>query len=189
MKSFLLFSRALVTWPPKKQFFTHNSCFRVAFLPYVMRGDLWYEICVKKTWKPILKYPKYPNIRIFEKSLANDLELVCPPIIGCVYKIGLLLKLITSCNNLSTMTFYATHNSIYLPFTFWLANFKFASLMSTIVIQLSAKVVSWEISLIYRATPGSLSMQQHFGLRSPGNPSYHFVLRLYLSIYNILHSQ
>ena len=39
-----------------------------------MRGDS--ESASKNTSKPIFKYPKYSNIRIFENSLASDLVFV-----------------------------------------------------------------------------------------------------------------
>ena len=39
-----------------------------------MRGDS--ESASKNTSKPVFKYPKYSNIRIFENSLASDLVFV-----------------------------------------------------------------------------------------------------------------
>ena len=60
MKPFLPFSRALVTWPHKSQFFAHNSP-GLHFYPTscgVIRNQRQ-----KNTSNPIFKYPKYSNMK------------------------------------------------------------------------------------------------------------------------------
>ena len=48
---------------------------------FTLRHAGWFGISVKNTSKPIFKYPKCSNIRIFENSLVSDLVLCLPGLI------------------------------------------------------------------------------------------------------------
>ena len=69
MKPFLPSSQALVTWPPKKQFFADN--FSGLHLTLRHAGDS--ESVPKNLSKHSLKYPKYSNIRVSKNIPVSDL--------------------------------------------------------------------------------------------------------------------